>query len=140
MKLSRTDSQRGVAAVEVGLVLPLLLLTIYGIVEFGTAYYRQQVLTGAVRDAARAGVIGMGTKPSSSQIKQKVFTYLDGVGWDSSQATVTVTGAQGASGTSLTVEATYPTSLSLVAAFADSVEVDGNGNIQVGARVVMEIE
>ena len=140
MKLSRTDSQRGVAAVEFGLVLPLLLLTIYGIVEFGTAYYRQQVLTGAVRDAARAGVIGMGTKPSSSQIKQKVFTYLDGVGWDSSQATVTVTGAQGASGTSLTVEATYPTSLSLVAAFADSVEVDGNGNIQVGARVVMEIE
>ena len=142
MRTSGTRSQRGLAAVEAGLVLPLLLFTIFGIFEFGTAYYRQQVLTGAVRDAARMATMASDPRPSTSQIKQKVLTYLSDVGWDSSKASVTVTGAGGSSGQPLTVQVSYPTSLVLVSALAPkkAITTDGDGNISLTARVVMEIE
>ena len=142
MRTFRARSQRGLAAVEASLVLPLLLFTVFGIFEFGTAYYRQQVLTGAVREAARMATMASDPRPTTSQIKQKVLTYLSDVGWDSSKASVTVTGAQGSSGQPLTVQVSYPTSLVLVSALAPKKNMrrDGDGNISLTARVVMEIE
>jgi Flp pilus assembly protein TadG len=142
MRTSRTRSQRGLAAVEAGLVLPLLLFAMFGLFEFGMAYYRQQVLTGAVREAARMGTVAADPRPTTSQIKQKVLTYLSDVGWDSSKATVSVTGAQGGSGQALTVQVTYPTSLVIVSALAPkkSITTDSSGNVSLTARVVMELE
>jgi Flp pilus assembly protein TadG len=46
-------SDRGAAAVEFALVLPLLLLMIFGIVEFGRAYNVQISITNAAREGAR---------------------------------------------------------------------------------------
>lgn len=51
-------SQRGASAVEFALVLPLLILIVYGIVEFGLILYNQQVITNASREGARAGIVG----------------------------------------------------------------------------------
>ena len=51
-----TRDERGVAAVEFALVLPLLLILMFGIVEFGLAWYSKQVLTNASREGARAGI------------------------------------------------------------------------------------
>jgi Flp pilus assembly protein TadG len=48
--------QRGVAVVEFALVLPLLLLLLFGIVEFGMILYDKAVITSASRAAARQGV------------------------------------------------------------------------------------
>ena len=56
-KLKNLENQRGVAAVEFAIVLPLLLFLFIGITEFGIAYYNKQVLTNASREGARAGVI-----------------------------------------------------------------------------------
>lgn len=47
----RRDS--GAAAVEFALVVPLLLLLVFGIVEFGRAYNAQVTLQHAVREGAR---------------------------------------------------------------------------------------
>lgn len=44
---------RGAAAVEFALVLPLLLLLIVGMVQFGRVYSMQIQLTGAANDGAR---------------------------------------------------------------------------------------
>jgi Flp pilus assembly protein TadG len=45
--------QRGVAAVELGLIIvPLLLLT-FGVTEFGRAFYQYNALAKATRDATR---------------------------------------------------------------------------------------
>lgn len=46
-------SQRGVAAVEFGLLLPLLVVMIFGTTELGRAIYTYNTLSKTVRDAAR---------------------------------------------------------------------------------------
>lgn len=51
-------NERGAAMVEFAIVLPLLLLLLFGIVEFGRAYNVKVQLTGAVREGARAASFG----------------------------------------------------------------------------------
>ena len=48
-------SQRGAAAVEFALVVPVLILLVFGIVDFGLMINSQAVFANASRDAARAG-------------------------------------------------------------------------------------
>jgi Flp pilus assembly protein TadG len=49
---------RGAAAVELALVLPLLLVLLFGIVDFGRMLNAQIVLTEAAREGARAAAMG----------------------------------------------------------------------------------
>ncbi len=44
----------GAAAVEMALVLPFLMITLMGIIEFGRVLYSHQVITNAAREASRA--------------------------------------------------------------------------------------
>jgi len=50
----RDDS--GATIVEFAIVLPLVLLLIFGIIEFGLLIYNKQILTNACREGGRAGV------------------------------------------------------------------------------------
>jgi len=45
--------ERGAVAVEFALVLPLLVLLVAGIADFGRAYYLQTTLSGAAREGVR---------------------------------------------------------------------------------------
>lgn len=45
--------ERGAAAVEMAIVLPLLILLLGGIVDFGRAFMREVILTNAAREGAR---------------------------------------------------------------------------------------
>ena len=49
---------RGAAAVEMALVLPLLLLILFGLVDFGRAFNYQMQLTQAAREAVRVKALG----------------------------------------------------------------------------------
>jgi Flp pilus assembly protein TadG len=51
------DSQRGAAAVEFALVLPVLVLLVMGIMELGRAYNAKITLTEAAREGVRAMAI-----------------------------------------------------------------------------------
>jgi Flp pilus assembly protein TadG len=51
---SRSDS--GQAIVEFALVLPILIILLLGITDFGIALYDQAVITNASREGARAGI------------------------------------------------------------------------------------
>lgn len=50
--------ERGAALVEMALVLPVLLLVVFGIIEFGMTYNNYIGLRDGVRSAARSGVVG----------------------------------------------------------------------------------
>lgn len=49
--------ERGNALIEMTLTLPLLLLIIMGVFDFGLAFQRYEVVTNAAREGARVGVL-----------------------------------------------------------------------------------
>jgi hypothetical protein len=49
-----SDRQRGAAALEFALVLPIFVLLVYGLVTFGSVFYTQIALSRAAADGARA--------------------------------------------------------------------------------------
>jgi hypothetical protein len=53
----RNRGDRGVAAVEFALVLPLLVILLFGIVGAGLVYFDHIRLQSAARDGARAGAL-----------------------------------------------------------------------------------
>ncbi|WP_162164488.1 TadE/TadG family type IV pilus assembly protein [Intrasporangium chromatireducens] len=61
MMLVRRRTDRGASAVEFALVLPLFLLVIAGVVDFGRALFTQVVLTNAAREGARAAIFTTST-------------------------------------------------------------------------------
>lgn len=54
-------TDRGAAMVEFAILLPLLLLVIAGIVDFGRAFFTEVALTNAAREGARAAAISTAT-------------------------------------------------------------------------------
>jgi hypothetical protein len=49
--------ERGAAAVEFALVMPLLILLLFGIIEFARVWNARQTLTDAAREGARIAVV-----------------------------------------------------------------------------------
>ncbi|MDM7987564.1 MAG: TadE/TadG family type IV pilus assembly protein [Smithella sp.] len=50
-------NERGVSAVEFALLLPVLVVIVFGIIEFGFILYDKQVITSASREVARAAIV-----------------------------------------------------------------------------------
>ena len=69
------QNNRGVAAVELAICLPILILLVCGSIEFGLLFYNQQVITNASREGVRAGIVE-GTV--NADIEQIVKNYCTG--------------------------------------------------------------
>ncbi len=69
------QSQRGTATVEFGLLLPVLILIVSGIIEFGVALYDKAVITNASREGARAGIVLRVPAVSPAEITTRVTNY-----------------------------------------------------------------
>lgn len=67
------NRQEGVAAIEFALILPVLVLIIFGIIEFGLLLFNKQVITNASREGARYGIIV--ERPAVPQIIEEVDDY-----------------------------------------------------------------
>jgi Flp pilus assembly protein TadG len=66
--LSRAASHdRGAAAVEFALLLPMLLLIVFGLIDFGRALNAQITLTQAAREGARLAALGQSNVNTSTQ-------------------------------------------------------------------------
>ncbi len=83
MTMGNAKRDRGAAAVEFALVLPLLLVLVFGIIDFGYLVNRGSLINNAARDAAREGSLH-GTK---SEVTAVATAALDAV----PNATVAVT-------------------------------------------------
>ena len=104
----RKLNERGVAAAEFALLLPVLLMILFGIIEFGMIMYSRELITNASREGARAGIVQGPPKRTEDQIKAIATTYLTGTGVNPADVTFTVTGELLANPNTLTVTATYP--------------------------------
>jgi Flp pilus assembly protein TadG len=47
--------QQGASATELALILPVFLFLVFGVLEFGHAWYMRQMLSNASREGARYG-------------------------------------------------------------------------------------
>jgi len=104
---NKLRSERGQALVEMALVLPVLVLLIFGIIEFGRVFNAYLIITNAAREGARAGIVGA-TDLKILQTVEGSATTLDTL-----QLTVTITpsSAYRVRGSSLTVDVDYPVTL-----------------------------
>jgi len=71
----KRSSQKGVAAVEFGLILPLLLMIMLGIIDFGFMLYDKAMITNAAREAARAGIVLRNPRLSGASIQTEATNY-----------------------------------------------------------------
>jgi Flp pilus assembly protein TadG len=74
---TKQSRQRGTSAIEFALVLPVLILLVFGIIEFGLLLYDQQVITNASREGVRYGIKYRNKAYySSAQVQTRVNSYI----------------------------------------------------------------
>ena len=104
-------NQRGAALVEFAIVLPLLLVLVFGMIEFSIMFYDQAVITNASREGARTGIVyAFPDRISTGDITNTVGNYCNGrliTFGGSSQASTNVSGQCANAGDAITVAVNY---------------------------------
>lgn len=113
--------EQGQAVVELALVLPLMLMLLLGIVQFGTVFRDYIALTDATRVGARQASVSRSINPESDRVPRVVDMFeRAAINLDKSKITVTVepvmvdgvTPGWEQSG-DVTVRATYPFNINI---------------------------
>jgi Flp pilus assembly protein TadG len=73
---------RGQSLVEFALTLPMLLVVMFMITEFGRALYQYNVLVQATREAARAAVVEQDLDDAPGIGTTRMDNFLDGTGME----------------------------------------------------------
>jgi Flp pilus assembly protein TadG len=109
----RARRTRGQAMVEFTLILPLLLLLIFGIYQFGQAYSNYIQVTNAARDGGRKALV---SRSDASGVADVISTAKNATWWlDKNQMSVSVSpGQPWTTGQNVTVTVTYPYSINLL--------------------------
>lgn len=106
----KSRGETGASAVEFAIVLPVLLVVIFGIIEFGFAIYDKTMITHASREGARAGIIFRVPPVTDNEIVNVVNNYLSDnliTFGGSTSATVSVTRGGYNAGDALKVTVAY---------------------------------
>ncbi len=110
---------RGMAMVEMVFVLPLLLLLVFAIAQFGLMFSRWLTLSNAVREGAREGAAFRGlicpgdVAQVETDVKERVAAYAQAGGVPIVEDDVNVAGACGGGETDIRVDATYDFELNI---------------------------
>jgi len=119
-------NESGAAAVEFGLVMPMLLMVLLGIIQFGMTINNYLELTDAVRSGARALAIGRSSSTPYTTAISAINTSAANLTSSGITKTLTVNGSTctsdsqcatdlaTAAGKSATVTATYSCSLTVM--------------------------
>lgn len=140
----RRKGELGAAAVEMAIVLPLLVILLFGTVEFGLVFYNQQMLTNASREGARAGIVAGVPHVTVGEIQSVVNNYCAThlVSFSDTPATLVTTVTPDPSvtpplfGDDLTVHVQYPYTFLLLPNFVSGL----TGTLNLSAETVMRYE
>ena len=111
----------GQSLVEFALVLPIFLLLLFAIVDFGMAFHAWITVTNSAREGARVGAV----RASAADIEQRVRDTSGTL--DQDDLLVTVTNAEGDPGQSVVVDVSY--GYSLISPLAGIVNMVSGGTI-----------
>ena len=116
IRRQRKNGEKGQALVEFALLVPLFLILLFGIVDFGMGFYSWITVTNSAREGARVGAVHPPLDVASSPCFGKASLdqciqdrVLDSAGLadQATKMTVTVTNAEGQSGESVVVKVDY---------------------------------
>lgn len=116
--------ERGQSLVEFALVIPIFLVVLFAIVDFGMAFHAWITVTNSAREGGRLGSV----HASAAAIEQRVRDTADTL--DQGNLSVTVTNADdqgGQPGESVVVDVSY--SYSLMTPLADLLNLISGGSI-----------
>lgn len=118
-KRIQLKSQKGQTFAEFAIVLPIFLLLVFGIIQFGILFNNYVTLTDAVRVGARQAAVSRTLPDPSGTATARVIAAADNL--DTDQLAITVTPYDPIAGTGdwvqggdVTVKATYPYSVNLL--------------------------
>ena len=109
MKRIRTHDDNGQTMVEFALVLPIMLVVLFGIIQFGITFKDYVTLTDAVRAGARTAAV---SRYSSTPVADTVARVKSAADLTPASVSVTVTSTW-IHGDDVVVTARYPYSISL---------------------------
>lgn len=101
--MNNLKDQKGQALVEFAIVLPILLLLVMGILQFGMMLNSYLTIENAAREGARTGIIGS----SDSEIQNLIISTSPNLDPAKLKVTITPSGAVRKPGDTLTVKVTY---------------------------------
>jgi len=139
------DNQRGTAAIEFAIVLPLLMVFIFGIIEFGLVFYDKAMVTNASREAARAGIVYRDPPLTVAEMQSVVDSYCGGrlisFGGGPSPTTTVPSGECTNHGDELVVNVAYQYEFLLLPDFLTAFFTGGMpGSIDISAETRMRCE
>ena len=73
----RFRCERGQALVEFALLVPVLLLLIFGAIEFGRVFHATHVITSAAREGARAAAVHKNNEEITIKVKDAASSLVD---------------------------------------------------------------
>jgi Flp pilus assembly protein TadG len=83
LTLNRRSNQRGQAVIEMALTLPLLLVVVFGIIDFGFMFQRYESVTNAAREGARLGML-QSAGYTATEAQNHAISYLQASGLNGS--------------------------------------------------------
>lgn len=86
--------KRGTAVVEFAIIFPVLAMLVFGVIDFGRAFFLRNNLVSAVREGARFGATLSSPciSASTTAIQSRVQTYVSAFGGSTVTAVVTTPG------------------------------------------------
>ena len=99
--------QSGQAMIEFALIMPILLILVVGIVEFGRAWNVQQVMTDAAREGARKAAV-FDESVTEADVRNTIMRALATSAIDTGSATVAYPGWDAGTNDPVTVSIQVP--------------------------------
>ena len=73
----RVRNENGGSLVEFAIIMPFLLVILFGIIDFSILLYDKVMLTNASREGAREGILFDDPRPLDARIRARIDYYLD---------------------------------------------------------------
>jgi Flp pilus assembly protein TadG len=101
-------SETGQALVEFTMVLPIFLLLLFGMIDFGRGFYTWLLVTNAAREGARVAAV----QSDNSAINTRIYNsfcdnYPSSCGLNPSKLTINKTNVQGPRGQAVSIDLSY---------------------------------
>lgn len=135
-RLSRIRNEQGQSVVEFAIVLPILLIIIGGIIDFGWVYSNQLSLNNCAREGARYAVVHATEQDAGQKIREKVLALATDTIKDTMTVDITFTNISNPEegDVIIQVRSNIPVLTPIVGVFFE------NQQIGLVSRVVMRVE